>query len=113
MVAISEGKNIVLTKDVVITDPMNITIPTNIDLNGKSLTVSRLEANAELTINGGTLENGEAIYPAISVNDGGKLVLSGILNTKADVVYEAIAKHNLKTIAIDELNQWVAITVEK
>lgn len=44
---------------------------------------------------------------------GGKLVLSGILNTKADVVHEAIKKHGLKTIAVDELNQWVAITVEK
>lgn len=44
---------------------------------------------------------------------GGKLVLSGILNTKADVVHKAIKKHGLKTIAVDELNQWVAITVEK
>ncbi len=76
--AITSGKSVVLTDDIVITETLDVKTFTKIDLNGKSLTVSRLEASAELTINGGTLVNGEATYPAISVNDGGKLVLNDV-----------------------------------
>ncbi len=44
---------------------------------------------------------------------GAKMVLSGILNDKKDIVLEAAAKHNLKVIDIMPQDQWVAIVVEK
>lgn len=43
----------------------------------------------------------------------GKMVLSGILDTKAQVVKDAIEKCDLEIIEIKQLNQWVAIIVEK
>lgn len=47
------------------------------------------------------------------MNDGAKLVLSGILNEKKQVVLDAIKQHNLKLV--EELYQdvWVALVVEK
>ena len=41
------------------------------------------------------------------------MVLSGILDTKAQVVKDAIEKCDLEIIEIKQLNQWVAIIVEK
>lgn len=76
--AIASGKNVVLTEDINVTDTLNVSTPVKIDLNGRTLTVSRMEANSTLTVNGGTLVNGEATYPAISVNNGGKLVLNDV-----------------------------------
>lgn len=47
------------------------------------------------------------------MNDGAKLVLSGILDEKKQVVLDAIKRHNLKLV--EELSQdvWVALVVEK
>ncbi len=44
---------------------------------------------------------------------GGKIVLSGILNDKKDIVLEAIQKHGLKIIEIMPQDQWIAIVAEK
>ena len=43
----------------------------------------------------------------------GRMVLSGILNDKKDIVLEAAAKHNLKVVEITAQDRWVAIVVEK
>ena len=42
-----------------------------------------------------------------------KMVLSGILNDKKDIVLEAVQKHGLNVIEILSQDQWVAIVVEK
>lgn len=47
------------------------------------------------------------------MNDGAKMVLSGILNEKQQIVLDAVAEHNLKVIEIMTQDQWVAIIVEK
>ena len=47
------------------------------------------------------------------MKDGAKIVLSGILNDKKDIVLEALAKHKLKVLEIMSQNQWVAIVAEK
>ncbi len=47
------------------------------------------------------------------MNNGAKMVLSGILNEKLQIVLDAAAKHNLKVIEIMTQDQWVAIVVEK
>ena len=47
------------------------------------------------------------------MKDGAKMVLSGILNEKQQIVLDAAAKHNLKVIEIMTQDQWVAIVVEK
>ena len=44
---------------------------------------------------------------------GAKMVMSGILNDKKDIVLEAAAKHNLKIVEITAQDRWVAIVVEK
>lgn len=44
---------------------------------------------------------------------GAKIVLSGILNDKKDIVLEALAKHKLKVLEIMSQDQWVAIVAEK
>ena len=41
------------------------------------------------------------------------MVLSGILDEKKDVVYEAIEKHNLKVTEELKQDQWIAIVVQK
>lgn len=47
------------------------------------------------------------------MNNGAKMVLSGILNEKLQIVLDAAAKHNLKVIEIMTQDQWVAIVAEK
>ncbi len=47
------------------------------------------------------------------MKDGAKLVLSGILDTKQDIVKDAVLKNNLKIIEIIQKDQWVAIIVQK
>ena len=47
------------------------------------------------------------------MKDGAKIVLSGILNDKKDIVLEAAAKHKLKVLEIMSQDQWVAIVAEK
>ncbi len=47
------------------------------------------------------------------MKDGAKMVLSGILNEKQQIVLDAVAEHNLKVIEIMTQDQWVAIIVEK
>ena len=47
------------------------------------------------------------------MKDGAKMVLSGILNEKQQIVLDAAAKHNLKVIEIMTQDQWAAIVVEK
>ena len=47
------------------------------------------------------------------MKDGAKMVLSGILNEKQQIVLDAAAKHNLKVIEIMTQDQWVAIVVKK
>ena len=43
----------------------------------------------------------------------GKVVLSGILNTKQDVVLDAIKQHDLEIVELTEEEQWVAIITKK
>ena len=43
----------------------------------------------------------------------GKIVLSGILNDKKDIVLDAVQKHDLRVIEIMAQDQWVAIVAEK
>ncbi len=43
----------------------------------------------------------------------GKMVLSGILNEKQQIVLDAVNKHNLKVTEIMNQDQWTAIIVEK
>lgn len=76
--AIASGNDVALTADIVITETLDVKAPTNIELNGRTLTVSHLESNSTLTVNGGTLVNGESDYPAISVNTDGALVLNDV-----------------------------------
>ena len=45
------------------------------------------------------------------MNPNGKMVLSGILEEKSPIVYEAIDKPNLKVIETMHQNQWIAIVV--
>ena len=47
------------------------------------------------------------------MKDGAKIVLSGILNDKKDIVLEALAKHKMKVLEIMSQDQWVAIVAEK
>ena len=47
------------------------------------------------------------------MKSGAKIVLSGILNDKKDIVLEAVAKHKLKVLEIMSQDQWVAIVAEK
>ena len=42
----------------------------------------------------------------------GRMVLSGILNDKKDIVLDAVQKHELKVMEIMTQDQWVAIIVE-
>ena len=43
-----------------------------------SLTVTRLEAQADVTVSGGTLVHAESDYPAVSVQGGGSLTLNEV-----------------------------------
>ena len=47
------------------------------------------------------------------MNDGAIMVLSGILDEKKPVIYDAIKKHNLELIEEAHQNQWVALVVKK
>ena len=47
------------------------------------------------------------------MKDDSKVVLSGILNTKANVVKNAIDKYNLNIKETIELDQWIGFVVEK
>lgn len=47
------------------------------------------------------------------MNIGAIMVLSGILDEKKSVVFDAIKKHNLKLIEEAHQNQWVALIVRK
>ena len=47
------------------------------------------------------------------IKPAGKMVLSGILNDKKDIVLDAVQKHGLKVIELMSQEQWVAIIVEK
>ena len=47
------------------------------------------------------------------MKDGAKMVLSGILNEKKQIVIDAVKKHGLKIIETMSQDQWVAIIVEK
>lgn len=44
---------------------------------------------------------------------GGKTVLSGILDEKAEIVYKAIVKNNLKILEKTQEKEWVAFVVER
>ena len=45
--------------------------------------------------------------------NNGIIILSGILDEKQDVVFEATNKNNLKLVEINKNNNWVSITVKK
>ena len=47
------------------------------------------------------------------MKDGAKIVLSGILDEKKDIVLEALKKHDLKLIETTKQNQWTALIAEK
>ena len=47
------------------------------------------------------------------MTDNAKMVLSGILNDKQQVVLDAVEKHNLKVLEILSQDQWIAIVVTK
>ena len=47
------------------------------------------------------------------MKDGAKMVLSGILDDKKQIVLDAVAKHELKLIELMSQDQWVAIVVQK
>ena len=47
------------------------------------------------------------------MKDGAKIVLSGILDEKKDIVLEALQKHNMKVIEMTNQDQWVALVAEK
>jgi len=68
--AIAEGGSIVLANDIVLEKTVNVTEKTNLDLNGHTLTVSRLEAKADTTIENGSVVHGKSTYPALSVSAG-------------------------------------------
>lgn len=68
--AIELGGKVVFTENITVTEELNIIAPVKIDLNDKTLTVSRLEAKADTTISGGVLKQGESDYPALSVSAG-------------------------------------------
>ncbi len=44
---------------------------------------------------------------------GGKAVLSGILDEKAEIVYDALVKNNLKILEKDQEKEWVAFVAER
>jgi ribosomal protein L11 methyltransferase len=44
---------------------------------------------------------------------GGKTVLSGILDEKADIVYDAIIKNNLKVLEKVQEKEWIAFIAER
>lgn len=44
---------------------------------------------------------------------GGKTVLSGILDEKAEIVYEALGKNNLKILEKTQEKEWVAFVAER
>lgn len=46
------------------------------------------------------------------MNDNGKMVLSGILDEKKDVVLQAIEENNLKILKTNRQDQWVSFVVE-
>ncbi len=77
--ALKDGKSVILTDNM---DVETITLPedtkVDIDLNGKQLTVKKLEATSELTVSGGKLVLEKATYPALSVEDGNKLVMNNV-----------------------------------
>ena len=69
--ALTAGGNVKLSEDLTITDDVTITNKTNINLNGKTMTVSKLEAQADTTITDGKIVNGETTEsPAFSVSAG-------------------------------------------
>lgn len=47
------------------------------------------------------------------MEDGAKIVLSGILNEKKHIVLDAVEKYGLKVIEMTSQDQWVAIIAEK
>ena len=47
------------------------------------------------------------------MKDGAKIVLSGILDEKKDIVLNALKKHNLKLIETMNQDQWAALIAEK
>lgn len=101
--ALENGGNVILENDIVLTDEMNITTPANINLNGNTLTVSRLEAKADTTISDGTLEHGKCTYPAVSVSAG---------TLKLDDVDVNCSEYcNLVTSGTDEAAEYAGIEV--
>ncbi len=74
-----EGGVVVLTENVdVDTIELPEDVEVSIDLNGNQLSVAGLEATADVEITGGTLVHKDATYPAVSVADGGNLVLNDV-----------------------------------
>ena len=47
------------------------------------------------------------------MTDNAKMVLSGILNDKQQIVLDAVEKYNLKVLEILSQDQWIAIVVTK
>ncbi len=68
--ALNDGGAVLLNADIVLDDTVNITKKTNVDLNGHTLTVSRLEAKEDTSISGGSVVHGKNTYPALSVSAG-------------------------------------------
>lgn len=77
--ALENGKSVTLLNNM---DVDTIEIPAgadvDIDLNGNQLSVVGLEATANVEISGGTLVHKDATYPAVSVKDGGNLVMNDV-----------------------------------
>lgn len=68
--AIAAGGSYTLASNIAVTDQLDVTEATYINLNGYTLTASRLEAKADTTIVDGTFVHGESDYPALSVSEG-------------------------------------------
>lgn len=87
-----------------------------LDINFQTATIETLSDKTYDFIAANILHNVlRDIMPDIKriLKIGGKAVLSGILDEKADIVYEAVIKNNLKIIEKMQEKEWIAFVAER
>lgn len=88
----------------------------NVTINFQTATIDVLDSEKYDFVAANILHNVlRDIMPDIKriLKIGGKTVLSGILDEKAEIVYEALIKNNLKILEKTQEKEWVAFVAER
>lgn len=119
MCAILSGANIVDAVDndeTAVETAMENSKKNNLTINFQTATIDVLDSAKYDFVAANILHNVlRDIMPDIKriLKIGGKTVLSGILDEKAEIVYEALIKNNLKILEKTQEKEWVAFVAER